>query len=284
MISLGLKQRWNPQFVSDDEAQRFIIKGLKARKTFNRVGTTELKVLLHVLKKGTNLPAKIRAEAQYGAGFYYGTRAELIRFCDQMLSIHENDNFIASFPTVRQKAYEEILNYTPEKRLQLGHFEPYKFKDNFFSYFEGNEITIVSSFSNSIRTQIPKFKRLHKYIHEDVKFRLVEAPKTNAGFRYDGITWQSRLQSLVNQCERAGNQHILIGAGSYGPILASELSTRGYTSVVVGGGIQLLFGIYGRRWYNREDFQKLFNGNWVWPVDEDIPHGHELVENSCYWK
>lgn len=284
MVSLRLKQKWNPEFVSDHEAQGFIVKGLEAGTTFNRVGTTELKVLLHVLKKGTNLPTKIRQEAQYGSGYYYETRAELIRFCDQMLAIHENSNYIASFPTTRQKEYEETLNYTPEKRLQLGHYEPYKFNDNFFSFFQGKRVTVVTSFVYTVRAQIPKFRQLHKYIHEDVEFQLIQAPQTNAGFRSDGVSWQARLQALINGCERAGNANILIGAGSYGPILASELSKRGYTSVVVGGGIQLLFGIYGRRWYQREDFQPLFNKHWVWPLDEDIPKGHGLVENSCYWK
>ena len=284
MVSFRFKKKWNPVFVSDHEAQIFITQRLEAGTTFNRVGTTELKVLLHVLNKGTNLPAKIRQEAQYGAGYYYETRAELIRFCDQMLAIHDNSNYIASFPTLRQREYEQILNYNPAKRLQLGHYEPYKFKANYFRFFHGKKITVVSSFVHTVSAQLPKFGQLHKFISEEVEFQLVGAPQTNAGFYSDGISWQTRLLALIKHCELAGNQHVLIGAGSYGPILASELSKRGYTSMVIGGGIQLLFGIYGRRWYQREDFQQLFNEHWVWPLDEDIPKGHRLVEDSCYWK
>ena len=237
MVSLRLKKKWCPSFVSDLEAQVFISQGLEAGITFNRVGTTELKVLLHVLNKGTSLPAKIRQEAQYGAGFYYDTRADLIRFCDQMLAIHENSNYIASFPTTRQKEYEQVLNYTPEKRLQLGHYEPYKFNDNYFQFFQGKTITIVSAFAHTVRAQASKFSQLHKYIHEDVEFQFVDAPQTNAGFCFDGVSWQARLQTLIQESEQAGNQYVLIGAGGYGPILASELSKRGFditgTSLIV---------------------------------------------------
>lgn len=284
MGHLSFRKKWQPKYVSDDEAQAFILSGLEAGTTFNRVGTTELKVVLHVVNKGTNLPEKIRREAQVGAGFYYDTKVELIRFCDQMLAICENGNYLASFPTWRQQEFEQILGYEPAKRLQLSHYEPYKFEDNFFRFYQGKKVTVVSSFAHSVKAQVSKFSQLHKYIHEDVEFDLVQAPQTNAGFRYDGISWQARLQVMIEQCEVAGNQHILIGAGGYGPVLASELSKRGYTSVVIGGGIQLLFGIYGRRWYEREDFQPLFNEHWIWPLDLDIPKGHDLVENSCYWK
>lgn len=278
------RKKWDPEFATNQEAQTFILEGLESGITFNRVGTTELKVVLHVLNKGTNLPAKIRQEAKVGAGYYYETRAELIRFCDQMLAIYENENYIASFPTRRQKEYEQILHYVPKKRLQLSHYEPYKFKDNYFKFYQGKTVTVVSSFEHTIKAQSAKFGQLHKYIHEDVEFDLVRAPQTNAGFCFDGVSWQTRLQVMINECERAGNQHLLIGAGGYGPTLASELSKRGYTSVVIGGGIQLLLGIYGRRWSEREDFQSLFNEHWMWPLEADIPVGHDLVENSCYWK
>jgi len=53
---------------------------------------------------------------------------------------------------------------------------------------------------------------------------------------------------MINKFEPSGNLHLLIGAGSYGAILASELSTRCYAWAVIVGGIQLLFGIYGRHW------------------------------------
>ena len=56
----------------------------------------------------------------------------------------------------------------------------------------------------------------------------------------------------------------------------------------LGGSLQLLFGIRGRRWedenYNSEyNYAALINNYWVKPDKQEKPENADIVEGSCYW-
>ena len=55
----------------------------------------------------------------------------------------------------------------------------------------------------------------------------------------------------------------------------------------LGGAVQLLFGIKGKRWNNNVRFveSSWYNKNefWTSPLSEDIPKNYKLVEDGCYW-
>ena len=46
---------------------------------------------------------------------------------------------------------------------------------------------------------------------------------------------------------------------------------RGRTTVYVGGGLQLLFGIRGRRWADPAEIAAVTRGSWVWPSAAETP-------------
>lgn len=71
----------------------------------------------------------------------------------------------------------------------------------------------------------------------------------------------------------------LIGAGAYGLFLADYCKQLGKIGIHIGGNVQLMFGIKGKRWDN----QNLYNESWVRPSDEEKPDGFENIEDGCYW-
>ena len=84
----------------------------------------------------------------------------------------------------------------------------------------------------------------------------------------------------------------LIGCGAYGFPLAAHAKRMGKQSVHLGGALQLLFGIRGKRWENpnygvRElgngAYLQLINETWVRPSDQDKPATADQVEEACYW-
>ena len=84
----------------------------------------------------------------------------------------------------------------------------------------------------------------------------------------------------------------LIGCGAYGFPLAAHAKRMGKQSVHLGGALQLLFGIKGKRWENpnygeRElgngSYLQLINETWVRPSDQDKPATADQVEEACYW-
>ena len=94
----------------------------------------------------------------------------------------------------------------------------------------------------------------------------------------------------------------LLGCGAYGLPLAAHVKRLGKQAIHMGGGVQLLFGIKGKRWeeeykiateknifgYNvpfslNLDYYKLFNEYWVNPSSDETPKSAKSVEGACYW-
>lgn len=73
----------------------------------------------------------------------------------------------------------------------------------------------------------------------------------------------------------------LIGCGAYGFPLAAYIKRQGKQAIHVGGALQLLFGIKGRRW--DEMYQNVYNEYWVRPSKNETPQTSGNVEGGCYW-
>ena len=50
----------------------------------------------------------------------------------------------------------------------------------------------------------------------------------------------------------------------------------------MGGGLQLLFGIRGRRWADPAEIAAVTRGSWVWPSAAETPPRAEVVEGGAY--
>ena len=75
----------------------------------------------------------------------------------------------------------------------------------------------------------------------------------------------------------------LLGCGAYGLPLAAHVVSSGASAVYVGGGLQLLFGIMGRRWADRAEIAAVARESWVWPSAAETPPRAEVVEGGAYW-
>jgi hypothetical protein len=75
----------------------------------------------------------------------------------------------------------------------------------------------------------------------------------------------------------------IIGCGALGMIIGSRLKSLGVQCIVMGGAIQILFGIKGARWLNHPVISKLFNDAWIFPPEYLKPSSANLIENACYW-
>lgn len=76
---------------------------------------------------------------------------------------------------------------------------------------------------------------------------------------------------------------VLVSAGSYGMPLAAALADEGIKTIYVGGCLQLLFGIRGRRWQDQPEFRPLMTSAWVTPAPRTVPRGARLIEGGAYW-
>lgn len=160
---------------------------------------------------------------------------------------------------------------------------------------EGHRVCVVSSFTKSMAAQVKKGEAVvwpdaYGSIWPSVKWSWVNtgyAPSMSLGraaWEDDPSSWEEAVAYVVGQVMNTGARIVLIGCGGLGMIIASELKKRGKICIVMGGAIQVLFGIKGGRWKNHSFISKLWNEEWVYPSVEETPGAAWAVENSCYWQ
>jgi hypothetical protein len=91
------------------------------------------------------------------------------------------------------------------------------------------------------------------------------------------------VTSLETQVIASGAKVALLGCGGLAMPLALRLKKRGIVVIVLGGAIQLLFGIKGRRWTTHPVISGFFNDYWIYPSVEEIPGAAADIEGGCYW-
>jgi hypothetical protein len=78
----------------------------------------------------------------------------------------------------------------------------------------------------------------------------------------------------------------IVGCGSWGMPVSAEIKKRGKQVIHLGGSLQLLFGIIGRRWldpgYEKSGYPELPNEHWIAPYSK--PSWSNNYDASSYWK
>jgi hypothetical protein len=105
----------------------------------------------------------------------------------------------------------------------------------------GQRILIVSSFSDSIKSQITK-NRLGKLFKtcpdwfSGCSFSFVSSPMTQAG-NHKNIDWQENYKDLCNEIDNYDDKYdiALISCGGYGMLVSDYIFSKGKSSIYVGG-------------------------------------------------
>lgn len=106
--------------------------------------------------------------------------------------------------------------------------------------------------------------------------------------------WFDALEWMKYKMNQIDYDICLIGCGAYGFPLAAHAKKQGKKAIHLGGSLQLLFGIKGKRWEDpyygvREwgipygSYSSLMNEYWVRPDEKERSQNAMQVENGCYW-
>ena len=165
--------------------------------------------------------------------------------------------------------------------------EPWNMMDEPWSEaLRGKKVLVIHPFEDSIRKQYEKRRELFKnpQLLPDFKLKTLKAVQTSGSATDERFaTWFDALQYMCDECDRIDFDVALIGCGAYGFPLAAHIKKMGKQAVHLGGVLQILFGIKGRRW-DESDTHLMYNENWVYPDRSEIPAGADKVENACYWE
>jgi hypothetical protein len=104
-----------------------------------------------------------------------------------------------------------------------------------------------------------------------------------AGWPAGVTTWQGAVRLTVDRILEARPDVVLIGCGALGIPIAAAVAEAGIGAIVMGGAIQVLFGIKGQRWETHSVIGKFWNNAWVWPAEAETPGAAIAIEGACYW-
>lgn len=274
-----------------------IEEALASKKGFlvGRNGTIEMEVLL-TRHNGMQLEPRHAMQLERNAGVFPSTPASMASWIRKTLAaIQDSDLLVAGWYKPISSHELEFLRDIGKRGpyLPLRALEPYYVPEAYqwTSALEGRRIAVVSSFADTACHQASRSDAvwsgravLPKATYLPVQTRY--SPRLAQG-RAEWPTavksWEGAVADVVARVLEQDAEIVLIGCGGLGMVIGHELRIRGKVCIVMGGAIQVLFGIKGRRWQNHSIISTFWNDAWVWPRLEDTPAGADEVEGGCYW-
>ena len=191
-------------------------------------------------------------------------------------------------------SYQRLENYIKNERKNC-------FKVNFFSLLapfltdnpwssllEGKNVLVIHPFTETIKLQ---YETCREKIFSDTnvlpEFRnlyLIKAVQSSAGAQTSYETWFDALRYMEKEIDKFPDFDVaLIGCGAYGMHLAAYCKRKGKIGLHLASYVQLLFGIYGKRWLEDARISPFINEYWVRPNENEKPKNFWNIEDGCYW-
>lgn len=165
--------------------------------------------------------------------------------------------------------------------------------------FENKTILIISPFTESISKQLLKRDDVWKGKWENfwstkINFKYIkfphpyylQSPEVQSSYPKH---YRYLIQDFKNKIKEIGDFDIaLIGTGCYSILLGSYIKTELKKSAFhLGGGLQMMFGVYGNRWFQNGNmsnfFKEYINEHWCRPSNNEKPSGFKKQEDGCYF-
>ncbi len=255
-----------------------------------RFGGTEMKTICDVLytKAGGRLGGvsdKTVERIVMLSGFFPRDKQLLFQFQELFMECCPQIDALGMWNILLQGEIADT--YLPQADLfELRMFEPYYFEKPWTEALCGKKVLVIHPFAETIQEQYEKREMLfeNKAILPEFTLKTVKAVQTLAGEPDERFAnWFEALNYMYEEAMKTDFDIVLIGCGAYGLPLAVRLKQAGKMAVHVGGALQLLFGIKGKRWDNHDIISKMYNDAWVRPNQTDRMKDAQKVEGGCYW-
>lgn len=253
----------------------------------SRFGSTELQTLCYIKYYPLSLPLKKRTfyNIQYASGFFPVTHQNLKKFYD----VYEQD--VKDIDLLVSWRIEELLfrgwlrkkDYVRKTTLDKFylHEHPWTYA------MKGKKVLVVHPFAETIEDQ---YKRNREKLFENKEvlpefgsLETVKAVQSVAGNVVGYDSWFDALEWMKNQIDKKEYDVALLGCGAYAMPLAAHIKRKGKKAIHMGGILQFLFGIKGKRYIENPETAEFINKYFVSPSAADKPKQANVVEGGCYW-
>ena len=290
-IKIGHKKYNGKRILTVEECNDEIKKLIESGKPFAaaRIGDSELRAVVSCQKENKSHDEKVKYYELLSilAGFF-GDINDFEKFSRLM------ENSIGTVDLMGvwfNKMEDYILKKYGKDDLKYGlleGFEPwYTPEKPWTDALKGKKVLCIHPFASSIMSQYEKRQELFKGSDILPKFDLkcIKAVQTIANEKDDRFgTWFEALDYMYEEAMKTDFDIALIACGAYGLPLAAKIKEGGKQAVHMGGAMQLLFGIRGKRWDDFAPLKPFYNEYWKYPESFEKPKDIDnIVEGGCYW-
>ena len=230
---------------------------------------------------------------QTNAGVFPMSHQLAARFSKLMLEDMKQVDILSSWLREEQIMIDEYC--LKLQKVMLLALEPYWAIEPWTRALEGKKVLVIHPFASLIESQYAEKRELlfqDKRVLPSFELKPLQAVQSIGG-ESEFKDWFEALNWMKTQMDATDYDVALIGCGAYGFPLAAHAKRMGKQSVHLGGALQLLFGIRGKRWDDpsyglrvfgvQNMYKRLFNEAWVYPTGSLRPKYANRVESGCYW-
>lgn len=292
------------RLLSVNETNNLIFQAIESGTPFfvGRFGQTEMNAVYHILNyrfSGVDKRESAMQQLYNNAGFFPNDIKMAERYADLMISccskvdlqaiwdLYMEDYMMSIYAS--QARLTKLMNLSPWVKYRYGEIQSLPWS----AALKGKKVLVVHPFVDTIQRQYQiNREKIFQKIYEDAnqilpQFELhtLKAVQTIAGNKDERFeTWFEALSWMEEECRKINFDVAVIGCGAYGYPLAAKIKEMGKVAIHLGGITQILFGILGKRWEEKEGFlEKVANESWTRASEEERPQNLEKVEEGCYW-
>lgn len=287
-----------------DQVNQLIVDAILLERPFwaGRYGGMELGMVASVLEERHFHKSDEKQACMNGlcnnAGFFPNDVKLADRFVDLMLGCCGEVDLLGTWDSLFMEDYV-IREYMPESSVtRMAFLEPWQTlfwgsreTKPWAGALKGKRVLVIHPFVETIRQQYQNNREklfMNLYGKDEIlpEFTLLtlKSVQTQAGTEDSRFqNWFEALQWMIKEAAGVKFDVAIIGCGAYGFPLAAEIKKMGKIAIHLGGAVQLMFGIRGKRWDNDKRLKMLYNESWVRPSKKERIANMDRVENACYW-
>lgn len=241
---------------------------------------TQLK--LRSLGAQTKWSEKLQDDFLNKSGFITHNKSDLETFSKLYISCFSAIDILGSW----QNGESFFHELDESVKVKLNHLEPYLSDRPWTRALANKKVLVIHPFSYSILKQYESYKDhlfKDKNVLPNFNLQVYRSKQTLALESINNQNWFKNLEAMKRDISKIDFEVALVAAGAYGLPLSFYMKQLGKKVIHIGGPLQLLFGIKGKRWESIPSMRKLFNNYWIHPCKEDRIKNLHFAENGAYW-
>ena len=269
--------------LSNEEGNNFIKEKILSGQPFiaSKMGGVEQNVILCKMNGDYN---GVREMASTNAGITPADDNTLNYFSERYTDALGKVDILGHMPSPQEKHI--LSTYAPHSKFsELRLLEPFYFDNPWSETLKGKKVLVIHPFEDTILKQFVNRKKLfgNERVLPDFTLLTIKSEQTNGGGTGNNKPFKESMELMEAKILKSDFDVAIIGCGAYGLPLASVCKDMGKQAIHIGGGLQILFGIKGKRWDVHPEISAMYNDYWVRPMDNEKTINFQSIEGGTYW-